>query len=93
MSRLRRDKSSPLAGVKTISLAGSVMALAEAREAGADEALFLNARGELCEATTANVFLVRDGGSRHASASIPVPARHHAPARARARRGPSGRCR
>jgi branched-chain amino acid aminotransferase len=37
------------------------MALAEAREAGADEALLLNARGELCEATTANVFLVRDG--------------------------------
>jgi branched-chain amino acid aminotransferase len=61
VSRLRRDQDSPLAGVKTISLAGSVMALAEAREAGADEALLLNARGELCEATTANVFLVREG--------------------------------
>jgi branched-chain amino acid aminotransferase len=61
VSRLRRDQSSPLAGVKTISLAGSVIALAEAREAGADEALLLNARGELCEATTANVFLVREG--------------------------------
>jgi branched-chain amino acid aminotransferase len=61
VSSLRRDQSSPLAGVKTISLAGSVIALAEARDAGADEALLLNARGELCEATTANVFLVHEG--------------------------------
>ena len=39
----------------------SVTALAEARAAGADEALVLNTRGDLCEATTANVFLVHDG--------------------------------
>ena len=32
-----------------------------AEEAGADEALFFNARGELCEAATANVFVVKDG--------------------------------
>ena len=60
-ARLRRDERSPLAGVKTVSLAESVTALAEARAAGADEALVLNTRGELCEATTANVFLVYDG--------------------------------
>jgi len=60
-SRLRRDEQSPLAGVKTVALAESVVALAEARAAGADEALLLNGRGELCEATTANVFLVHDG--------------------------------
>ena len=50
-----------MAGVKTVSLAESVTALAEARAAGADEALVLNTRGDLCEATTANVFLVHDG--------------------------------
>jgi len=61
VSRLRRDEHSPLAGVKTTSLAESVTAFAEARAAGADEALLLNAAGRLCEATTANVFLVRDG--------------------------------
>ena len=61
ISRLRRDEQNPLAGVKTVSLAESVTALAEARAAGADEALVLNHRGDLCEATTANVFLVHDG--------------------------------
>ena len=61
ISELRRDERGPLAGVKTVSLADSVAALAAARAAGADEALLLNGRGELCEATTANVFLVLDG--------------------------------
>jgi branched-chain amino acid aminotransferase len=60
VSRLRRDEHSPLAGVKTTSLAESVRAYAEARAAGADEALVLNTASELCEATTANVFVVRD---------------------------------
>jgi branched-chain amino acid aminotransferase len=60
-SALRRDERSPLVAVKTVSLAESVMVLAQARGAGADEALVLNSRGDLCEATTANVFLVHDG--------------------------------
>ena len=60
-SSLRRDERSPLAAVKTVSLAQSVTAMAEARAAGADEALMLNSRGDLCEATTANLFLVHDG--------------------------------
>jgi branched-chain amino acid aminotransferase len=55
------DERSPLAGVKTTSRADTVMGLAYARERGADEALFLNGRGNVCEATTANVFAVRDG--------------------------------
>ena len=50
-----------MAGVKTISLVESVMALSEARARGADEAILLNRRGDVCEATTANVFCVRDG--------------------------------
>jgi branched-chain amino acid aminotransferase len=61
ISDLRRDERSPLAGVKTVSLAESAYALARARAAGADEGLLLNNAGELCEATTANVFLVHDG--------------------------------
>jgi branched-chain amino acid aminotransferase len=51
----------PLVGVKTISRAESVIALAYARERGADEALFLNTAGNVCEATTANVFAIRGG--------------------------------
>jgi branched-chain amino acid aminotransferase len=55
------DERRPLAGVKTTSRAESVVALTYARERGADEALFLNTAGNVCEATTANVFCVRDG--------------------------------
>jgi branched-chain amino acid aminotransferase len=55
------DENSPLAGVKTTSRGESVMAQMLARANGADEALFLNSAGRLCEAATANVFVVRDG--------------------------------
>jgi branched-chain amino acid aminotransferase len=55
------DERRPLVGVKTTSRAESVIALAYARDRGADEALFLNTAGNVCEATTANVFAVRDG--------------------------------
>jgi branched-chain amino acid aminotransferase len=61
VSRFRRDEHSPLAGVKTISLVDHVVAFAEARDRGAHDALLLNAAGDVCEATTANVFLVCDG--------------------------------
>ena len=90
---LRRDERSPLAGVKTMSLAESVIALAEARAAGADEALLLNTRGELCEATTANVFLVHDGIAATPPLDAGLPGRHHARARAGARARSSARCR
>jgi branched-chain amino acid aminotransferase len=55
------DEHSPLAGVKTTSRAETVLAMTYARESGADEALFFNHAKDLCEATTANVFLVEDG--------------------------------
>jgi branched-chain amino acid aminotransferase len=58
---VRHDESGPLAAVKTIGLADSVMAQAEARAQDADEALLLNSAGEIVEATTANVFIVLDG--------------------------------
>jgi branched-subunit amino acid aminotransferase/4-amino-4-deoxychorismate lyase len=56
-----RNERSPLSGIKCASYAENLVALDQARRAGADEALFFNTRGELCEAATANVFLVRDG--------------------------------
>jgi branched-chain amino acid aminotransferase len=61
VSRWTRDQDSPLAAVKTISLVESVMALAEARAAGAAEGILPNRLGNVCEATTANVFVVRGG--------------------------------
>jgi branched-subunit amino acid aminotransferase/4-amino-4-deoxychorismate lyase len=56
-----RNERSPLSGIKCASYAENLIALDQARRAGADEALIYNTRGELCEAATANVFLVRDG--------------------------------
>jgi branched-chain amino acid aminotransferase len=56
-----RNERGATAGLKTISYAENVRALAYAREHGASEAIFCNTRGELCEATGSNVFLVREG--------------------------------
>jgi branched-chain amino acid aminotransferase len=56
-----RNERGAVAGLKTTSYAENVRALAFARERGAGEAIFLNTRGELCEATGSNVFVIRDG--------------------------------
>jgi len=56
-----RNERGALAGLKTISYAENVRALAYVEERGAHEAIFGNTRGNLCEATGSNVFLVLDG--------------------------------
>ena len=48
-------------GVKSLNYLNSVLAKREARLRGADEALILNARGGIAEASVANVFVCRDG--------------------------------
>jgi branched-chain amino acid aminotransferase len=58
-SSVRRDPENPLSALKTTSRADYVYARIEAREAGADDALFLTTDGFLSEATSANVFIVR----------------------------------
>lgn len=55
-----RNERGAVTGLKTTSYAENVRALAYAQERGAGEAIFLNTRGELCEATGSNVFVVRD---------------------------------
>ena len=56
-----RNERGATAGVKTISYAENVVALQRAHAAGAGEAIFANTRGELCEGTGTNVFLVLGG--------------------------------
>lgn len=56
-----RNERAATAGLKTTSYAENVIALAYAQERGAIEAVFGNTRGELCEGTGSNVFVVRDG--------------------------------
>lgn len=56
-----RNERSATAGLKTTSYADNVVALAYARAHGGSEALFANTRGDLCEGTGSNVFVVLDG--------------------------------
>jgi branched-chain amino acid aminotransferase len=56
-----RNERGAVVGLKTTSYAENVRALAYARERDAGEAIFLNTRGEVCEATGSNVFVIRDG--------------------------------
>ncbi len=56
-----RNERAATAGLKTTSYADNVIALAWAKKQGALEAVFANTRGELCEATGSNVFVVVDG--------------------------------
>jgi branched-chain amino acid aminotransferase len=56
-----RNQRGALAGLKTVSYAENVVALAWARERGAGEAVFANLDGRLCEGTGTNVFLSVDG--------------------------------
>ncbi len=57
----RRNETSPLARIKSVSYLDNLLAREEGRRAGADEALLLNTRGLLAEASTANLFIARDG--------------------------------
>jgi branched-chain amino acid aminotransferase len=56
-----RNENSAVAGLKTTSYAENVVALADAIKKGADESVFANTKGELCEGTGSNVFIELDG--------------------------------
>lgn len=56
-----RNEHGALAGVKSTSYGENVVALVAAGAAGADEALFANTAGNLCEGTGSNVFVGIDG--------------------------------
>ncbi len=60
-ARTRRNEHSPLARIKTLNFLDGIVAAREAADRGADDALLLNTRGNLAEATAANLFLVVDG--------------------------------
>lgn len=60
-ARLRNDTRALAPASKTGNYLNNVLALVEARRAGADDAVLLNAAGHVTEATTSNVFWVRGG--------------------------------
>jgi branched-chain amino acid aminotransferase len=57
----RRNDRAQTAGLKTLAYTDAVAALAEARLAGADDAIFLDTGDHLSEATASNLFLMREG--------------------------------
>lgn len=57
----RRNERSPLSRLKTLNYLDAVLARREAAARGADDALMLNTRDRLAEATAANLFAVVDG--------------------------------
>jgi len=61
VSSIRRNSQSPLSRLKSANYLESMLARQEARAAGVDEALCLNEKGLLAEASMSNVFLVNDG--------------------------------
>jgi branched-chain amino acid aminotransferase len=56
-----RYAAEPLAGVKVTSWLDNVWNLHEAQQAGFDEVVLLNERGEVAECTAANIFCVHSG--------------------------------
>lgn len=58
---IRKFASAPLVGIKSISYGENLAGRRLAAEAGADEGIFLNHLGDLCEGTASNVFLYRFG--------------------------------
>jgi branched-chain amino acid aminotransferase len=59
--RLRVNRRALDPAIKSGNYLNNVLGLREARERGADDCLFLNEQGQVTEASTSNVYLVKDG--------------------------------
>ena len=58
---IRRNSQSPLSRLKSANYLENILARQEARAVGVDEAICLNEKGLLAEASMSNIFLVNDG--------------------------------
>lgn len=61
VQRLRNDSRALDPAAKTGNYLNNILALLEARQQGAEDALLLNSAGEVSEATTSNIWVVREG--------------------------------
>lgn len=61
VSRYRRDGNSPLSRVKSLNYLPMVLARMEAAAAGHDDALLLDGKGNVAEASAANILLMLEG--------------------------------
>ncbi len=58
---VRRNEGSPLSCIKSCNYGDNILAMAEAKERDANEAILLNNKGLVACATASNVFIVQDG--------------------------------
>ncbi len=58
---VRRNEGSPLSQIKSCNYGDNILALLEAREKGANEAIMLNNAGHVTCASASNIFMVRGG--------------------------------
>lgn len=56
---VRQNENSPLSGIKSASFLNYILARLEAKKAGYDDAILLNSKGKVCEASVSNIFLVK----------------------------------
>jgi len=61
IASIRQNADSPLPRHKTLNYLGNLLAKTEAHDREAHEAILLNTRGEVAEAASSNLFLVRGG--------------------------------
>lgn len=61
ISGIKRNSSSPLSSLKSSNYLDSLIARQEAIDQGADDAVMLTTAGNLAEATSSNLFMVREG--------------------------------
>jgi len=61
LAEARRNETSPLCGIKSISYAENALALRQAQDLGYEEAIFLNGRGFVSEGSRTNIFWIADG--------------------------------
>lgn len=61
VSSIRRNSQSPLSSLKSANYLESILARQQAKAAGVNEAICLNEKGLLAEASMCNIFLVTEG--------------------------------
>ncbi len=60
-SSVYRNETSPLVYHKTMNYGDCILEKRRAASLGADEQIFLNSRGEICEGTATNIFFAKEG--------------------------------
>ncbi len=62
LSTIRRNEGSPASRMKTLAYMDNTLAVSEARQAGADDALMLNNHGHVACLSAANIFSLKEEG-------------------------------